>query len=103
MPTMSEVLEKLTICYQCLQAHLNEHGGEKTKTDAILCACGLKGNCHNCGKCGHKAQSGGRAHGCGNSGNGGSGRGNVGIPIMVDVETVVDSMSRLKTPMETQA
>jgi Zinc knuckle len=80
---VNEVLEKLTIHYQRIQACLNENGGEKTKADTVLFAGGFKGNWRNCGKRGHKAQDfrapGGGAHGCSNGGgNGRSGCGNGG-------------------------
>jgi gag-polypeptide of LTR copia-type/Zinc knuckle len=86
-PTISEVLEKLTIRYQHLQAHLNDNGGEKTKADTVLFAGSFKGNCRNCGKRGHKSQDcrapGGGAYGRGSCGNGGNanhgGRGNGGV------------------------
>jgi hypothetical protein len=79
---ISEVLEKLTICYQHLQARLNDNGGEKTKADTVLFAGGFKGNCRNCGKRGHKSQDcrapGGGAYGRVNGGNGGGSRGSGG-------------------------
>jgi hypothetical protein len=79
-PTISLMLEALSIRFQRTKARLNEtSGNEKTKADMVLYAGGYKGNCCNCGKRGHKAQDcRGPGGGCGSGGSGSGGHGNGG-------------------------
>jgi hypothetical protein len=102
-PTISEVLEKLTIGYHCIQACLNENGGRRRiqfylqagskETVATVASVGIKSKIAN-----HQVvelmvmltaitEAAVAAM--------------VPTPIMMDVEMVVASMARLKPPTST--
>jgi Reverse transcriptase (RNA-dependent DNA polymerase)/gag-polypeptide of LTR copia-type len=55
LPDMNYVLEKLVLRYQRIQSRKGASNKNKDKDDVALFGGGFKGNCHKCGKRGHKS------------------------------------------------